>query len=419
MLRDTGEPGILGIDFGTSNSAVAWRCGSGPARLLALEGKATNLPTALFYNAEEPGVHFGREAVALYLAGTEGRLLRSLKSLLGSALLMEKTALNGELVSFQEIITVFLAELRRRSAGLLGFAPREAVIGRPVHFVDDDAARDALAERTLREAAERAGFVKVRFQLEPVAAALDYAQRIPKDSVVLIVDIGGGTSDFSVVRLRAGDGLASEVLATSGVHVGGTDFDRKLNLENVMPLMGLRHIGPQGREVPSAVFHDLATWHLIHWRYTPQALREAQALRTDYADVRLHARLMRVLQQRHGHRIAHAVEAAKIASSERGEAAKIALDEIEAGLATQISPAAARAQLAALLDSVVACAQECIHRAGRDAQGVDALYLTGGSSALAPLQQVLARAFAGTPMVQGDLFGGVATGLACGGPPVG
>lgn len=412
MVQDADDRGVLGIDFGTSNSAVAWRAGDGPARLLALEDGATSLPTALFYNAEERSVHFGREAVAHYLAGTEGRLLRSLKSLLGSALLLEKTALHGELVSFQDIITAFLAELRRRSTQALGFAPSQAVLGRPVHFVDDDAARDAMAERTLREAAERAGFAQVRFQFEPVAAALDYAQRIAQDSVVLIVDIGGGTSDFSVVRLHAGAARASEVLATSGVHVGGTDFDRKLNLENVMPLLGLRHIGPQGREVPSAVFHDLATWHLIHWRYTPPALREARALRGDYADLALHARLLRVLEERHGHRIAHAVEAAKIASSESGAVATLALDFVQPGLSATVAPEAARAQLQGLLASVVDCAQECVRRAGRGAQGVDALYLTGGSSALVALQLALRQAFAGTPLVEGDLFGGVATGLA-------
>ena len=109
----------IGIDFGTSNSAVACR-ENGSARLLPVEGEATSLPTAIFFNAEDRSTHFGREAVALYLAGTEGRLMRSLKSLLGSALMQEKTAVYDGLVSFEDIIARFLHELRRRATRQLG-----------------------------------------------------------------------------------------------------------------------------------------------------------------------------------------------------------------------------------------------------------------------------------------------------------
>lgn len=417
--------GTLGIDFGTSNSATSWALPGEAARLLPLEGGATSLPTAIFYNAEDRATYFGREAIGQYLAGAEGRLMRSLKSLLGSPLLLEKTAVNGQAVSFLEIIATFLAELRRRSAGVLGEEPGRVVIGRPVHFVDDDPARDRLAQSMLLQAAHKAGFNHVAFQLEPIAAALDYAHRIERESLVLVVDIGGGTSDFTVVRLQPqGRGLgadrAGDVLATSGVHIGGTDFDRKLNLENVMPHLGFRHIGAQGREVPSAVFFDLATWHLINWRYVPKAVREAQALRTDYAALVLHDRLMRVLEGRHGHRMAHAVEQAKIDSSTAGGHAPIDLSFLEPGPGASANPALGagiaavdmREQLQELLAKVVACARACVQRAGHAAGGIDAIYLTGGSSALAPLKEALRSEFPATTMVEGDLFGGVATGLA-------
>ncbi|HSV51451.1 MAG TPA: Hsp70 family protein [Burkholderiaceae bacterium] len=411
--------GTLGIDFGTSNSAAAWARPGEAARLLPLEGTATSLPTAIFYNAEDRATYFGREAIAQYLAGTEGRLMRSLKSLLGSPLLLEKTAINGQAVSFLDIIATFLAELRRRCTVELGAAPGHVAIGRPVHFVDDDPARDRLAQSMLLQAAHKAGFGHVSFQLEPIAAALDYEHRVDRESVVLVVDIGGGTSDFTVVRLKP-QGLAStarvdrakDVLATTGVHIGGTDFDRKLNLDNVMPQLGLRHIGPQGREVPSAVFFDLATWHLINWRYVPKAVREAKALRPDYSDLQLHDRLMRVLEERHGHRVANAVELAKIDSSTSGGRAPIDLSFLDAGLQAGIAAQEMREQLLDLLAKVVACAQECVRRAGREAGGVDAIYLTGGSSALAPLKEALRQAFPATAMVEGDLFGGVASGLA-------
>jgi hypothetical chaperone protein len=416
-LRDA----TLGIDFGTSNSAMAVRQGSGRARLLALEGTATGLPTALFFNTEDQRTHFGRDAIEQYLSGTEGRLMRSLKSLLGSALLQDKTVVHHSAVSYQDIIALFLQMLAQQACSALGGLPERVLLGRPVHFVDDNPERDQQAQAALQQAAHDAGFGEVSFQLEPIAAALDYEQRISQESLVLVVDIGGGTSDFTVVRLgpqRAGKADRSgDVLATTGVHIGGTDFDRKLSQARVMPLLGLGHIGPHGREVPSKVFHDLSTWHLIQWLYAPQALREAQALRSDYRQPALHARLMAVLQQRLGHRVAEAVEQAKIGVSAQGHAAPVRLEWLEPNLQALLSPDEMEHDLQALLAQVVACARACLQLAGVPAQGrgVDAIYLTGGSSALRSLRRALALAFPDTPQVEGDLFGGVASGLACAG----
>ncbi|MEG1771656.1 MAG: heat-shock protein, partial [Comamonas sp.] len=151
-------PSTLGIDFGTSNSAMALRVGPNPARLIPLEGEMLAMPTALFFHAEELSTHYGRDAMGQYLEGEEGRLMRSLKSLLGSALLQDKTVVHGNLVSYQDIIALFLRHLATRAQKELGQMPERVVLGRPVHFVDDDPERDALAESALREAAHRAGF---------------------------------------------------------------------------------------------------------------------------------------------------------------------------------------------------------------------------------------------------------------------
>jgi hypothetical chaperone protein len=290
------------------------------------------------------------------------------------------------------------------------------VLGRPVHFVDDDAKRDRQAEDSLRQAARTAGFRDIRFQFEPIAAAFDYEQRVTKESLVLIVDIGGGTSDFTVVRLgpeRMGrPDRAADVLATSGVHIGGTDFDQRLNLERVMPQFGFRHKDARGREVPSKVFFELSSWHLINWLYAAKAVRQAKELRGSYADTRLHDRLMTVLEERHGHRIASAVEEAKIQGSLTGADATIDLSCAERGLAVSLGVADMARELADPLAKVVASAHECVRRAGLRSNDLDALYLTGGSSALRAFQEALRRGFAGVKLVEGDLFGGVAAGLA-------
>lgn len=412
----TASGPALGIDFGTSNSAAACVRASEDAVPLALEGSETAIPTAIFFNAEERTTHFGREAIALYLLGTEGRLMRSLKSLLGSPLMQEQTEINNQRVSFEDIIALFLSELASRARTQLGVQPRRIVIGRPVHFVDDDPKRDLQAEATLRRAARTAGLGEVSFQYEPIAAAFDYERRVADEALVLVVDIGGGTSDFTVVRVgpkrsRRSD-RADDVLATSGVHIGGTDFDQRLSLECVMPAFGFRHIGPEGREVPSRIFFDLSSWHLINWLYAAKSIRQTQDLRSNYLDTRLHDRLMNVLVDRHGHRIANEVELAKIRSSVTAQDVGIDLSCAEAGLHAPLPAEDMDKHLRAQLQTVVACARECLLRAGLTPRELGAIYLTGGSSALRPFQHALRHAFSGTKLVEGDLFGGVASGLA-------
>ncbi len=410
--------GTLGIDFGTSNSAVSWAQGSDAAQLIALEGEATTLPTVLFFDAETGKTHFGREALSMYLAGHDGRLMRSLKSLLGSPLLMERTSINHQLVSFQDIIGLFLAELVKRASDQLGGLPKKLVLGRPVHFVDGDTQRDALAQRMLLEVAEKLGFEDISFQLEPIAAALDYERRLSEERTVLVVDVGGGTSDFTVVQLGPKRMLQtqrqSDIRATTGVHIGGTDYDKQLSLAELMPLLGYKHTGPDGREVPSRPFIDLSTWHLIHWQQSPKAIRDALALRSNYSHLQLHERLMTVLREQLGHGLAHSVEQAKIACSNGASHQALDLGLVEPGLSAQMSVGALAEHLQGLLAQVVACAQDCVQVAGLKASQIDALYLTGGSSALQPFQQALREAFPEAELVSGDLFGGVASGLAYG-----
>ncbi|MBG9387873.1 Hsp70 family protein [Caenimonas aquaedulcis] len=408
--------GTLGVDFGTSNSAMAFVGPDGLARPVPLEGDEPTLPTAVFFNAEERSIHFGREAIALYLTGVDGRLMRSLKSLLGSSLLEEQTRVPEGMVSFRDVIARFLREMRARACQRLGHDVRKAVLGRPVHFVDEDRERDKRAQQALTQAAHAAGFEEVSLELEPIAAAFDYERRVTRETVVLIVDIGGGTSDFTVVRLGPDRAMRRErkgdVLATTGVHIGGTDYDRKLSLERVMPLLGYRHAGPTGREVPSSVFFDLSTWHLINWLYTPRVMRQVEDLRVDYRDKTLHDRLTRVLQDRLGHQLASEVEQAKIRTSMSDAPTAIDLSCIEPGLASPLAAAQTAHDLADLLKNVADCGHECLRRAGLQPSQLGGLYLTGGSSALRPFQDLLRREFPGAQLIVGDLFGGVASGLA-------
>ena len=411
------RPLVLGIDFGTSNSAAALMDSHGLLQVIPLDGTRSEMPTALFFSMETHSVLYGSAAMQAYLNGTEGRLLRSLKSLLGSGLMDEYTAVGDRSIRFFDIVVLFFKELKRRCEAHVGQPLTHAVLGRPVHFVDDNPERDLLAQETLGRAALEAGFTHISYQLEPIAAALDYEQRVVQETTALVVDIGGGTSDFTVIRLNPARSRLSDrsadILATTGVHIGGTDFDRLLDLSTVMPLLGYKHIGTGGRPVPNGVFFDLSTWHLIHQSYTRKALHFAKELWTDYTDQRLHTRLMHALEEQHGHRILSQVETAKIACSISGESALVDLAFLDPKLAPSIDAIGMEQALHQSLAQVVQCAQDCVAAAGLAA--VDVVYLTGGSSALRPLIETLRQAMPQATLVEGNRFGGVAAGLAVAG----
>ena len=411
--------GVLGIDFGTSNSAAALVTPDGQLRVIPLDGDSASMPTALFFSAEDGHIAYGSAALQTYLKAAQdqvvgGRLMRSIKSLLGSRLMEEQTVVNGQLMSFFDIVVLFFKALKDRSEAYLGHTVDQAMLGRPVHFVDDNPERDALAQVTLERAALAAGFKSVAFQMEPIAAAFDFERRVTQDTTVLVVDIGGGTSDFTVIEVgptrQHQPNRSADLHATTGVHIGGTDFDRLLNLGCVMPFLGMGHTGPQGREVPSSVFFDLSTWHLIHHAYTRKSLHNATELWRQYTDRRLHERLLRVLKERLGHQILAQVEAAKITCSVSAATAAIDLDCLETELGATLSPAHMQTMLQSQVAAIVQCAQQCVTQA--KAPSLDVVYLTGGSSALAPLVTALQAAFPDATMVKGDRFGGVAAGLA-------
>ena len=414
------------IDFGTSNSAIAVLGRDAAPRLVELEPGARTMPTAVFYLAEGPEHDgpprlFGRAAIAAYVDGLDGRLMRSMKSILGSSLLEQTTEVGaGRGVKYRDVVAGYLLHLKRRAESKAGAPIARAVLGRPVFFVDDDAARDAQAQAALAAAAQAVGFDDVRFQYEPIAAAFDFERSVEREAIVLVADIGGGTSDFSVVRVGPGRARRLErkddILANHGVHVAGTDFDRRIELDSMLGELGYGAFGPSiggapPREVPSAVYFDLATWHLINTVYAPQRVAELRAMRGFYADARHHRRLMTVLDERLGHDLVARAEGAKIAVAEGG-ATRITLDHVEPGLHADLSEAQALQAIEADVERIVDAARETVAQAGLAPAAVDALYFTGGSTGLRLLAERIAAQFPAARAVRGDRFASVANGLA-------
>jgi len=408
------------IDFGTSNSAVALPVDRG-VQLVDLEAGQPTMPTAVFYAVEglaaheEPRRQYGRAAITAYVEGHEGRLMRSMKSILGSTLATQATEVGaGRSVRYLDVVAGYLRRLKSLAEVVAGRPLSHAVLGRPVYFVDDDPPRDARAQAVLEQAAREVGFTEVHFQFEPIAAALDYERGIDREQRVLVADIGGGTSDFSLVRVGPRQGRRldrrRDILANHGVHVAGTDFDRHIELARILPCCGYRGRGPTGREVPSRAYFDLATWHLINTVYTPSRVSELRQMKAFYADPLQHHRLMTVVEQHLGHSLIARAEAAKIAVAEGGPCT-IDLSQIEPGLVASLDEASAAAALEADLRRVVEAADETLTQAGLAHDRVDTLYFTGGSTGFRPLAERIAARFPNATVIRGDRFASVARGL--------
>lgn len=402
------------IDFGTSNSAIGIPAGKG-MRLVELEPGFQCMPTAVFYNAEDETPAFGRDAVQAYVDGFDGRLMRSIKSILGSDLLDQSTEIgHGITIKYRDVVVGYLKHLKRVAETAHGGPLRRVVIGRPVWFVDGDAARDAKAQASLAEAARAAGFSEVAFQFEPIAAALDYESNIAEEQLVLVADIGGGTSDFSIVRVGSARhrvlDRAADILANHGVHVAGTDFDYAVNMAAIMPALGFGSLGAAGRRVPGKVYFDLATWHLINTVYAANRVIELREMVSMYADLTHYRRLMTVITKHLGHHLAACAEKAKVDVALLGDC-MINLQAVEDHLAVPFNDWQQSEALARAVARIVRAADETMRLADVDAKEIDAIYFTGGSTGLHFLTAQIAALFPAARRVTGDRFSSVATGL--------
>ncbi|ESW70386.1 Hsp70 family protein [Mesorhizobium sp. C277A] len=404
-----------GIDFGTSNSTVGV-IRNGQARLVALEGEQPTLPSAVFFNFEDGHTYFGRRAIADYTDAIEGRLMRSLKSVLGSSLAHEKTRIKARQIGFIDIVGMFVGHLKKRLEEDAGAPVENVVLGRPVQFVDDDVEADAKAQSELEKAARAQGFKHIAFQFEPIAAALDYEQDVKREELALIVDMGGGTSDFSIVRVspqraRSRD-RKDDILANRGIHIGGTDFDRLLSIAHVMPKLGYLSPTKDGkRNLPASYFIDLATWQRINLVYTAKAMTHLRQIRFEAVRADLVDRFIHIVEHRYGHALAGLVERAKIALTDQASAdVTVALPG--AHFAAEISRTGLEETIAADIERVSATVRQTIADAGITASAITAVFLTGGSTAIPLARREILSLVPQAAVIEGDMFGSVGLGLA-------
>lgn len=403
-----------GLDFGTSNSAIGiWR--DGAAELVPLEDGDRMIPSALFYDFSAGQILFGREAIAAYVSGEDGRLLRALKSVLGTGLMAEQTQMKTRKIAFTDVITTFVRHLRGMAERHCGQELDTVVHGRPVHFVDGDPDADRQAEATLREIAIAAGFRHVVFQYEPIAAARHLETRLDREQVALVADIGGGTSDVSIVRIGpdrpAGPDRAGDILANDGIRLGGTDFDRLLSLDAAMPELGMgSRLHGKDLTMPRKIYFDLSTWARINHVYGPASLREIRDCHRQAREPRKVARLLHLLRNHQGHRLVGEVEQAKIRLS-ASDHTTIDMDGIEPGFCTPVTRDRFERCIADECARLRTCIRHCLSQAGVRPAQIGTVMLTGGSTLLPAIKAGITAEMPQARIYGEDSFLSVATGL--------
>ena len=411
-------PPACGIDFGTSNSAVAITGGTKGPRLLALEDGKTTVPSAIFFPARAAPL-FGRAAIESYMQGEEGRLMRGLKKILGTPLIDDSTQIGKRFIPFTDILGLFMARLKSGADRAAGQEIRNVVMGRPVHFHDSDAAADSAAQDTLAGIMRGTGFSHVEFLFEPIAAAFAHERHCDGEKLALVVDIGGGTSDFSVIRLSssraANTDRARDILATSGVRIGGTTFDAKLSLHDFMPALGL---GGEYRDtfdktkyhpIPTGVYFQLSDWALANFAQTAKAIAHTKDIAKRAREPERLERLLTLQQNHLGHALLACVEKAKIMLSADED---VRADFKEIGLSVPVSRAGfdkiVEADIARVFDAMDAC----LAGAGVSPQKIDMVILTGGGAELPLIQNRIQKIFPHAALSQQNKLDSVGLGLA-------
>lgn len=414
------KPSIFAIDFGTSNSLLAAANREGifaPAPIDPDASDPTVLRSALYFGSPKESA-FGVAATrALVANGFRGRLIRSIKRHLPSKA-FTATRIAEKTMTIEELIASLLRVMRERACAHFEVDVERAVMGRPARFSNDDE-EDALAEQRLRRAAELAGFKQVSFCPEPVAAAYDFAADLQEKRTVLIVDLGGGTSDFTLVNMDALGFRSSDVLAVGGVAVAGDALDGSLVRSSVAPELGSRAqyrvpFGSNVMPMPMDLIELLCSPADLTLADRTTILRRLNDIQNGVVDAAERPKLEKfsvIVEDGVGFDLYEAVEGAKRRLSET-DSTLVSLDypgaEFErSAVREEFYTACARP-----LDRIFQALDQTLATAGLRHDQVDIVCLTGGTSRMPLIEQELTRRMPGAAIRRMRSFHSVVQGLA-------
>lgn len=409
---------LYGIDFGTTNSALSIYDEDQKKIITTI-----TVPSLIYFHheaiANELNYVVGEQAIAAYLSdGMKGRFIKSIKQILSRTSFTE-TRIHNKRYNAADLVTLILKDLKAKADLIVGEDVQKAVIGRPVFFDDDSTAKDTLAQTRLNKAAENAGFTEVRFQFEPIGAAFAYEKTITKKENVLVADLGGGTTDFTYLVLdpaKAGNkDRRNDMMASGGIYIGGDSLDSAFMWDRGTPYFGKNTLyeATPGKvlTVPVSLFANICSWDQMNFF---NGLRIQKDLENYYhysKNDRKFKNLLTLIDHNLGYSVFQQIEKTKISLSTQSvtpfQYAHMGIEIDE-----QISIEQYNGIIAKDLGKVSAYLDEFMLKNNIEADDIDSLFLTGGTSLVAAVKELFTTKFPHVPVNSGDNFTSVAQGLA-------
>lgn len=410
---------MFAIDYGTSNSLLAATDGTidiGPVKLDETAPDPTVLRSVLYF-PNQNSCYYGQEAVAQYSENqAEGRLIRSIKKYLPSESFVG-SYIEDRVVRLEDLISFFLLEMKKRASAQLGVESNSVLLGRPAKF-SDDPAKDKLAEYRLRKAAELAGFKNIEFLAEPLAAAFELRKRLREPKVVLVVDLGGGTSDFTVIRIGPDAYREEDLLAMGGVSIAGDRIDGEFMKFAIAPWFGskVKYRVPMGRnilEMPKSLLdHICSPADIAQLRKSEymQFFRDMRNWALSEKDKAALSRLFVLVDDQLGFELFEKIDGAKREFSTSSKAV-FDFDYPSIEVRDEIQKVDFESFIWDPAEKILATMDDTIKAAGVGLAGIDLVYCTGGTSKLGLIQNGLRKRFPEEKIVKTNFFHSVTEGL--------
>lgn len=411
---------LYGIDFGTTNSALSIYDEEKQEII-----KTITVPSLLYFQqeqsaaAEQLNYVVGEHAITSYLKdGMKGRFIKSIKQILSKSSFIE-TRIHNKRYNASDLVALILKDLKARADEITGTDCTKAVIGRPVFFDDDSAAKDTLAQTRLSKAATLAGFTEVRFQFEPIGAAFAYEKTISKKEKVLVADLGGGTTDFTYLILDPAKADSkdrkNDMMASGGIYIGGDSFDSAFMWEKGTPYFGKNTMyeATPGKilKVPVSLFANICTWDQMNFFNSLRIKKDMENYYHYSKNDPKFKNLLTLIDNNLGYSVFQRIEKTKIELSKEA-ISRFAYSNMEIEINEEISIGQYNDIIQKDISKISTYLDDFMLKNNIKPEEIDSLFLTGGTSLVGGIQHLFKTKFPHIPVNSGDNFTSVAKGLA-------
>lgn len=411
-------PLICGVDFGTSNTVVQVY-DTATQTVLPTNGSFDNSIESVIYfpKGEREQFFLGKDAILEYVdSGMTGRFIKSIKSAMPEPALGQ-ISVHGARIKIEKLVSFFLKHIKDLCETHYGQTITHVVLGRPSLY-SPDPNKDKLAETRLVKAAKMAGFTHTRVVKEPIAAAIEYRRNIDSEKKVFVGDFGAGTSDFCVMAVNPSSGIDTrfedEVTGTSGLKMGGDDFDAAIMWDKLVPYFGYGAEYESFNKwlpIPVHIFRTICSWEKLSMLRRVDTQNSLKTFHHTTNEKEKIARLLTLINKNLGFAIIKAVEAAKIKLSDQ-ESAMIRYTEENIDIDRQVEALDMPDMLQTQVTKLEARVIQFMESINMSFDDIDVVFMTGGSSLVHPVRSMMTQHFGQDKIQEGDAFKSVAYGLA-------